>query len=93
VPSGACRTRIVDPALPRVYGKLLPLVRTPLPLLSRSMFQRLPKVGEWILQGGPVEKNLEASGIYQCLGVRSIKSVCGAQVCPALGILDGFKPL
>ena len=42
MPSGARRTGIVDPALPRIYCELPPLVHAPLPLLSSSMLQRLP---------------------------------------------------
>jgi hypothetical protein len=57
------------------------------------MLERLPKVGERVFDGCPVQSDLQQGSLDQGLGVQSIKVIVGTKVCPAGGLLLHGKPL
>ena len=59
----------LEPLLLRVCGELLPFAAAALPLLGNRMLEGLPKVGQGVFEGSPVEKDLQLGGIDQGLGV------------------------
>ena len=83
----------LEPALLGIGRELLPFAHAALPLLGNSMPERLPEVGQGVVEGGPVAKDLEQGGIDQGLGIQGVEVIPGTQVCTAGGLLLRGKPL
>jgi hypothetical protein len=82
----------LESLLLHVYRQLPPFTCAALPLLLYFMLERLPKVGEGVLKGGPVETHLELGGIDERLGVEGVEVISGTQIGPAGSLLVPGKP-
>ena len=83
----------LEPALLGIGRELLPFAHAALPLLGNSMPERLPEVGQGVVEGRPVVKDLQQGGIDQGLGIQGVEVIPGTQVCTAGGLLLRGKPL
>jgi hypothetical protein len=76
----ACRAVDVEPLLLRVDCQLLPFAAAVLPLFGNGMPERLPHVGQGVVERGPVAKDLEQGGIDQGLGIQGVEVIARSAI-------------